>query len=81
MATPRINPEAFLRVWYVSKYGRREHRNGALARLQLLREALRLDHRFPSSQPVLPAIETECWTWWHQVDEESSQAPKQEPAA
>lgn len=66
-----INREIFARVWYVSKFGRPQHRNAALARLSLLRDAFRNDRRFPSEQPVLSAVETECWTWWHQVDEES----------
>lgn len=72
MAKP--NREIFSRVWFVSKFGRGEHRNAALARLSLIREAVRSDRKFPSKQPVLPVVETECWNWWHQVDEESSQA-------
>lgn len=70
MAT-NVNREIYARVWFVSKFGYPEHRNAALARLSLLREALRIDARFPSNQPILPTIETECWTWWHQVSAES----------
>jgi hypothetical protein len=66
-----INREVFARVWFVSKFGYPDHRNAALARLSMLREALRTDRRFPSKQPVLPTVETECWTWWHQVSAES----------
>lgn len=66
-----INREVFARVWFVSKFGFPEHRPAALARLAMLREGLRMDRRFPSRYPVLPVIETECWTWWHQVSAES----------
>ena len=69
-----VNFAIFTRVMFVSQYGRPEHRNGALARLALLKDAIAADRRFPSAQPVLPAVETECWTWWHQVDAESARA-------
>jgi hypothetical protein len=70
----QINLAIFTRVLFISQYGRPEHRNGALARLALLKDALHADRRFPSAQPVLNAVETECWTWWHQVDSESARA-------
>ncbi|HYF55841.1 MAG TPA: hypothetical protein VEA41_16420 [Salinarimonas sp.] len=70
----KVNRAIFARVLFVSQYGRPEHRNGALARLALMKDALIADRRFPSDQPVLPAVETECWTWWHQVDAESARA-------
>lgn len=65
-----VNREVHTRVWYVSRYGQPELRNAALARLAMLREAVLVDRRFPSRQPMLPIIETECWTWWHQVSSE-----------
>jgi hypothetical protein len=68
----KINREVFSRIWFISKFGLPEHRNAALARLSLLRDALRSDRRFPSNHPVLSAVETECWNWWHEMDEESS---------
>ncbi len=70
----QINLAIFSRVLFVSQYGRPEHRNGALARLALLRDALNADRRFPGGHPVLPAVETECWTWWHQVDSVAARA-------
>jgi hypothetical protein len=49
-----INREVFARVWFVSKFGYPDHRNAALARLSMLREALRTDRRFRRSSPSSP---------------------------
>jgi len=61
------NREIFARLLYVREVGTDDLRNAANARLALLRDAFNADQRFPSGRPVLPAVETECWTWWHEV--------------
>lgn len=71
------NREILYRLLYVTEEGNTDQRNAANARLASLRDAYGNDRRFPSSRPVMPAIETECWTWWHEV---ASQSPA-EPAA
>ena len=76
MSTRAPNREIFARLLYVREVGSEDQRNAANARLALLRDAYNTDKRFPSTRPVLPAVETECWTWWHEV----STAPVQQPA-
>lgn len=61
------NREIFARLLYVREVGAEDQRNGAEARIALLRDAFDADRRFPSLRPVLAAVETECWTWWHEV--------------
>lgn len=68
MAATRVpNREIIARLLYVREAGTDDQRNAANARLSLLRDAYNADQRFPSGRPVLPAVETECWTWWHEV--------------
>ncbi len=61
------NREIVYRLLFVTEQGNEDQRNAANARLASLRDAFNNDRRFPSSRPVMPAIETECWTWWHEV--------------
>lgn len=61
------NREIIGRLLYVAECGTSDQRNAANARLAAIRDAYRHDHRFPSSNPVVLALETECWTWWHQI--------------
>lgn len=68
------NREIFARLLYVREVGTEDQRNAANARLALLRDAFNADRRFPSARPVLAAVETECWTWWHEVSTAPVQA-------
>ncbi|WP_349367411.1 hypothetical protein [Salinarimonas sp.] len=61
------NREIFARLLHVREVGAEDARNGAEARLALLRDAFDADRRFPSARPVLDAVEIEAWTWWHEV--------------
>jgi hypothetical protein len=63
------NREIVGRLLYVSKYGRPEHRNAALSRLALIKAAHACDDKYTSNSPVLNSVETEAWTWWHQIEE------------
>ncbi|GGK44225.1 hypothetical protein [Salinarimonas ramus] len=76
MAARPPNREIFARLLYVREVGNEDQRNAANARLALLRDAFNADRRFPSARPVMPAIETECWTWWHEVSTEPVTVPQ-----
>lgn len=81
MANPTRAPnrEIFYRLMYVREAGNQDQRNAANARLALLRDAYNNDQRFPSSRPVLPGIETECWTWWHEVSSQPVETQRRNP--
>jgi hypothetical protein len=64
------NREIVYRLLFVTEQGNDDQRNAANARLASLRDAFNNDRRFPSTRPIMPAIETECWTWWHEVANE-----------
>jgi hypothetical protein len=64
---PLPNREIVYRLLFVTEQGNPDQRNAANARLASLRDAFGNDRRFPSSRPIMPAIETESWTWWHEV--------------
>lgn len=80
MAARAPNREIFARLLYVREVGTEDQRNAANARLALLRDAFNADRRFPSSRPVMAAIETECWTWWHEISTEPVANPQRAQA-
>ncbi|WP_372423166.1 hypothetical protein [Salinarimonas chemoclinalis] len=80
MAARAPNREIFARLLYVREVGSEDQRNAANARLALLRDAFNTDKRFPSSRPVMAAVETECWTWWHEISTEPAAHPQRAPA-
>jgi hypothetical protein len=73
------NREIVYRLLFVTEQGNEDQRNAANARLASLRDAFSNDRRFPSSRPIMPSIETECWTWWHEVAN-MPPAPRQQQA-